>query len=314
MAPSRDRILITGARGFIGAALAIDRVEAGHEVHLLLRPGGDAWRLRQIEGRYYRHDADLRDSAAVRRAVAASRPDVIFHAAAHGTSPGPHDRGEILASNVLGTSNLLDALAGHDYRALVNVGSSSEYGHKDGPMAETDQLDPRTDYAVGKAAGSLLCQAEAWKGRPVCTVRIFSAYGPLEEPSRLASYVMGCCRRGESPRVTSGGQPRDWIYIDDVIALLCRAAECSGVRGNILHAGSGLTQTVRDMVEEILAVATGGRLRADYGAAPRRPDEPAVWIADTTATRAMTGWMPRFDLQAGVARMWNAYATARSAA
>jgi nucleoside-diphosphate-sugar epimerase len=314
MVPRRDRILITGARGFIGAALAANRVDAGHEVHLLFRPGGDPWRLKQIERRYQRHDADLRDAPAVRRAVDAIRPDVIFHAAAQGTSYGKDDRAEILASNVLGTFHLLDALAGQDYRALVNVGSSSEYGHKNGPMLEADRLEPRNEYAVGKAAGSLLCQAEALKGRPVCTVRVFSAYGPLEEPSRLASQVMASCLRGESPRVTAGSQPRDWIFIDDVVSLLCAVAECPEARGRILHAGSGRIQTVRDMVEAVLAVATGGRVRAEFGAETRRPDEPAIWVADTMATRAITGWEPTIDLRAGVARMWSWYSAARTAA
>src|SRR6185369_13852463 len=102
--------------------------------------------------------------------------------------------------------------------------------------------------------------------------------------------------RGECPRVTSGDQPRDWIFIEDVVSLLCRAAECPEARGRILHAGSGRIQTVRDMVEEILAVS-GLRLRAEYGANTRRPDEPTIWVADTTATRAITGWEPKTDLR-----------------
>ena len=51
------------------------------------------------------------------------------------------------------------------------------------------------------------------------TVRIFSAYGPWEDPSRLVPYVMGCCLRGEAPRVTAGSQPRDCIHVDDVVDL-----------------------------------------------------------------------------------------------
>src|SRR5262249_2876460 len=148
----------------------------------------------------------------------------------------------------------LDALDGHDYRALVQAGSSSEYGHKDGPMRETDRPEPRTDYAVSKAAATLLCQAEAHKGRPVATVRVFSAYGPWEDPSRLVPYVMGCCLGGERPRVTGGGQPRDFVYVADVVALLKLAAVYPAARGQVLHAGSGRQQSVRDMVETILAV------------------------------------------------------------
>ena len=117
-----------------------------------------------------------------------------------------------VATNLIGTANLLDALAGRDYRALVNVGSSSEYGHKDRPMTPADVPEPRSDYGVTKAAATLLCQAEAFRGAPVCTVRVFSAYGPLEDPTRLASHVLACLARGEAPRVTAGHQPRDWVW------------------------------------------------------------------------------------------------------
>jgi nucleoside-diphosphate-sugar epimerase len=297
----RERVLITGGSGFIGAGLAHDLVAEGHDVHLLLRPGSKTWRLADLAGRYTPHAADLRDAAAVRRAVAACRPDVVYHLATHGAYPAQRDRPSVLATNLLGTANLLDALDGRDYRALVHAGSSSEYGHKDGPMREDDRPEPRTDYAVAKAAATLLCQAEAYKGRPVTTVRVFSAYGPWEEPTRLVPYVIGCCLSGETPRVTAGGQPRDFIYVGDVIELLKAAARQPRAAGRVLHAGTGWQHTVRDMIEAIVA-ACGGRVRPDYGAEPPRPGEPRRWVASIEHTTALTGWRPRHDLAAGVER------------
>jgi dolichol-phosphate mannosyltransferase len=138
----------------------------------------------------------------------------------------------------------------------------------------------------------------------VTTVRIFSAYGPWEEPGRLVPYVLGCCLRGDSPRVTAGWQPRDFIYIDDVLALLELAADCPQARGQILHAGTGRQHRVRDMVETILRVASGGRVAAQFGAERARPDEPASWVASIDRTTALTGWRPRFDLLAGVEHTW----------
>jgi nucleoside-diphosphate-sugar epimerase len=307
MAEGRQRVLITGASGFVGACLARALIDAGDDVHLVLRAEAKRWRLAGLEGRFTAHAADLRDAAALRAAVTACRPDVIYHLAAHGAYPFQTDRATILATNLLGTANLLDALDGHDYQSLVNAGSSSEYGHKDGPMREEDLLEPRTDYAVTKAAATLLCQAEAHKGRPVTTVRIFSAYGPWEEPTRLVPYVMGCCCRGESPQVTAGWQPRDFIYVGDVVALLRQAAACPGARGQILHAGTGRQQTVRDMIETLVAVCGQGRVSAHYGTEVVRPGEPRHWVASIERTTALTGWRPRYDLRAGVAAMWEWY-------
>lgn len=302
--PAREHILVTGGGGFLGAPLVRALLTEGHDVHLVLRAGSNTWRLNDVLHRCTVHRADLRDAAAVGRAVAAARPDVVYHLAAHGAYPFQRDGAAILATNLLGTANLLEALRPRDYRVFVNAGSSSEYGHKDGPMRPEDRPEPRSDYAVGKAAATLLCQAEAQRGRPVLTVRVFSAYGPWEEPTRLVPYVMGCCLRGESPRVTAGRQPRDFIYLDDVLALLRRAAELPELRGQVLHAGSGQRQTVRDMIETIVVVCGGGRVTPTFGAEPTRPDEPTSWVASLDTTTALTGWTPRHDLRAGVERTW----------
>src|SRR5204863_2511963 len=139
--------------------------------------------------------------------------------------------------NLLGTVNLLYALSGHSYRAVVHAASSSVYGHKSGPMCETDRLDPRDDYGGAKAAASLLVLAEGYKNRTVSVVRIFSAYGPWEDPTRIASSVMDHCLRGVRPQVGPGTQPRDFVYVDDVVRLLRLAAAEPHARGQVLHAG-----------------------------------------------------------------------------
>lgn len=304
---SKQRILITGASGFIGASLARELIAAGDEVHVLLRREASRWRLAGLDGQYALHPADLRELADVRRAVDACRPDVIYHLAAHGTLAGEHHRAEVFDSNVSGTCNLLEALTRYDYRMLVHAGSSSEYGHKSGPMRELDRLEPRSDYAVSKAAATLLVQAESYKGRPVTTVRIFSAYGPWEAPTRLVPYVMECCLRGERPQVTDGWQPRDFIHVDDCVALLQRAAKTAAAAGQILHAGTGRRQTVRGMVELALQVCTGGYLTAEFGAEPARRDEPREWVADIARTTSLTGWRPRITPEQGLKSTWEWY-------
>lgn len=297
----RERVFITGGSGFVGANLARAEVEAGNEVHLLLRPESRKWRLAGLEGRYELHPGDLRDAESLRRAVGAAKPDVIYHLAVHGAYPSQRDRKEILTTNLIGTINLLESLAGREFRALVNAGSSSEYGRKDRPMCEADVLEPRTDYGVTKAAATLLCQAEAFKGMPVCTVRIFSAFGPWEEPSRLVPYVLDCCMRSVPAQVKAGSQPRDFMYVDDVVDLIRTAAYRPECRGRILHAGRGVQSSTREMVETIHEVCGGPR--PQYADDPPRPDDPLHWVADTTLTRTLTGWTPRYTIRDGIQRM-----------
>jgi nucleoside-diphosphate-sugar epimerase len=309
-----DRVFITGGSGFLGSCLARRLIDAGRDVHLLLRPGTELWRLADLEGRFTPYWADLRNAEAVKKAVSTCKPTVTYHLATHGAMGSQSDHEGILGTNVLGTANLLDALRPHDYQTLVHVGSSSEYGHKAAPIREDDLLKPRSDYAVAKAAATLLCQAEAYQGRPVTIVRVFSAYGPWEAPARIASYVMSCCRGGVPPKVTTGIQPRDFIYVDDVIDLIDLAAHLPEARGQILHAGTGRPCCVRDMVETIMSVCHSsmdplaprpGETRAEYGGEAMRPDEPASWTANIEHTQAITGWSPCYTLRKGIEDMWS---------
>src|SRR5688500_1896296 len=134
MAATRERVLITGAGGFLGACLTHDLAAADNDVHLLLRPTSDPWRLAGVLDRCNIHRADLLDEAALYRIVAACRPEVVYHLAGYGVAPGERDRPTLLATNVYGLGNLLSALAGHDYRALVCAGTCWEYGQSDRPL------------------------------------------------------------------------------------------------------------------------------------------------------------------------------------
>ncbi len=161
----------------------------------------------------------------------------------------------------------------------------------------------RSHYAVAKAAGPLLCQAEARRGRPVVVVRIFGAYGPGEAPHRLVPHVMACCLHGQAAHLSLGLQRRDWVFLDDVIALLQVAAHAPNLAGQVLHAATGCEHSVREVVEMIREVS-GRAVQVVHGAAPARPDEPDRYLADIRRTQALTGWRPGFDLRAGIARTW----------
>ena len=89
---SPERVLITGASGFVGANLARAELLAGKEVHLVVRAQSNLERLRDVHGRCEIHQADLRDTVALQRAVDRCRPDVVYHAAAQGTFYNQPDR------------------------------------------------------------------------------------------------------------------------------------------------------------------------------------------------------------------------------
>ena len=143
-------------------------------------------------------------------------------------------------------------------------------------------------------------------GLPVVITRGSNTYGPNQYPEKLIPLFTTNLLDGEPvPVYGDGRQARDFIYVEDVIALLRAATRTPEVHGRILHAGTGRPQTVRDMVEAVVAICGGGRVRVEYGAEPPRANEPAVWMAGIEETIARTGWRPHHDLTSGIRSMWD---------
>src|SRR4051794_38974129 len=115
-----DRGLITGGAGFIGSCLARELIREGQEVHFMLRPQTNHWRLVDLKGQFKTHTLDLLDREAVLKGVTASRPDVIYHLATHGHRPEHSDRSTVLAANLMATAHLLDAFQTIGCRRMVH--------------------------------------------------------------------------------------------------------------------------------------------------------------------------------------------------
>src|SRR6266540_3462437 len=121
-----ERILVTGATGFVGACLTRRLVAARYETHVIARAESQWWRLDDLRTRLRVHIADLCDAHTVEQIVAAIQPTVIYHLATYGAYPPEVGVHQIMTTNVLGTLNLLRACRDVSYRAFVNTGSSSE--------------------------------------------------------------------------------------------------------------------------------------------------------------------------------------------
>src|SRR5687768_6893501 len=152
------RVLITGAAGFIGANLARRMIRDGHQTHLVVSPRGTPWRLEELRGQALLHRLDLTDGERVRQTVEAVRPDWVFHLAAHGAYSWQTDTQAIFQTNLMGTIHLVEACQAVGIEAMVNTGSSSEYGWKDHAPAEDEWLEPNSSYAVSKAAATQYCR------------------------------------------------------------------------------------------------------------------------------------------------------------
>jgi dolichol-phosphate mannosyltransferase len=227
----------------------------------------------------------------------------VFHLAAHGAYSWQADLEQMIETNIGGTVNLVRAFLASGGEAFVNSGSSSEYGYKRWAPPETEWLEPNSHYAVTKAAATLFCRYEAQdSGLRVVTLRLYSAYGPYEDPRRLIPSLVTRGLRGELPPLVNPDVARDFVYTDDVCdAFLLAASHPTCPPDAVYNVGSGVQTSLRELINVARRVLPF-EAEPEWGTMEERHWDTTVWVADNRRIRADLGWQPRVDLEAGLRR------------
>jgi UDP-glucose 4-epimerase len=283
-------VLVTGATGFIGAHLCRKLSASGATLHAVSR------QLHHSNKEHLRWwQTDLSDATAVRGMFKTVKPQFVFHLASYVS--GARDLKVVLPTfcdNLASTVHLLTAAAEVGCRRIVLASSSEE------PLVFNDDTFPCSPYAAAKWASSIY-------GRmfyrlfqtPVVMPRIFMTYGPEQNDiQKLVPYVVCRLLRGEAPTLSSGRRLADWIYVDDVVEGLLRAAVARGVEGCSFDLGSGLLVSVRGIVEQIVEIV-GGSVEPAFNTLPDRPFEQER-AADISFLSEKLGFQPETALKQGL--------------
>jgi len=294
------KILVTGGTGFVGANLIRRLSNEGHEVHLIVRPGHNPWRIEGIREQVQLHTGELTDPEAIRGIVSRVRPEWIFHLAVYGAYSNQTDSRLMVNTNLLGTINLVEACVDEGFEAFVNAGSSSEYGFKDHPAPETDRVDPNSHYAVSKVAATLYCRhMSISRDIHLTTLRLSSVYGPYEEPTRLIPTLIIKGLDHELPPLVEPNIARDLIHVDDVVDAFLRVASARQVeRGAVYNVGTGRQRTLRDIVDvarKTLPIET----KPQWGAMPNRQWDTRTWVLDNRKISRDLQWHPAYTFEQG---------------
>ena len=291
------RVLLTGATGFVGGYLVKRLLKERHEVHVLVRPTTDLALFGNDLDRIVSHRHHGTTEGMV-ELVRNAQPDAVMHLAS--LFLGEHQStnvDDLIASNVLLSTQLAEAMAVNEVQLLINVGTSWQH-YEDG------RYNPVNLYAATKQAyRSILRYYIEAANLKVINLELFDTYGPNDQRGKLFALLDRLRTSGDTLAMSPGDQQLDPVYIDDVseafIAALKRLRsdvvqdeETYSVRSQNPIKLKDLVKTYEDVAGSILKIEWGGR--------PYRAREVmAPWSRGET----LPGWSSTITLQEGIKKI-----------
>ncbi|MDQ7773541.1 MAG: NAD(P)-dependent oxidoreductase [Elusimicrobiales bacterium] len=305
MSVKSETVLITGAAGFIGCRVAARLLEAGFRVVGLERPGCDLFRVKRLLPRIKIYRLPGEKAASVLRK---EKIDGVIHLATYYRKRhAPADVGPMMRTNVEMPALLLEAAVAAGVKWFINTGTFFECElPRRGPLKETAPIAPWNLYASTKTAFDGILKTYAASGAmKAMTIRLFSPYGPDDNPDKVIPYLVNSLLKGSPVKLSGPGQKLSFIYVDDIAAAYVRAAKTAGRlrRHETVNVGAARSHDVREVIAALEAVS-GAKLDASYPPAAR-PAPPVV--ADLRKARSLLGWRPRWDIRKGLKSTFEHY-------
>jgi len=310
---SGKKVLITGGLGFIGSNLAIRLVGEGASVAVadakIEGYGANEANLAEVRGHVEVHLSDVRDESAMAELV--TGVDVVFHLAAqvsHVMSlSNPYPDIDI---NIKGTAALLEACRKRNPSAtLIRSGTRGQYGPAVKlPVAEDAPSDPRGLYEISQLSAEMVCRAynRIHKMR-IVPLRLTNVYGPRAQMRHsqfgVVNWFVRLALDGRPiPIFGSGRLVRDFLYVDDCVEALVRAAEEPAASGEILNVGHDRASTFLEVAEILRELVPGTTIEFTDFSPERKAQEPGDFLSDITKIRRILSWEPVVGLREGLSR------------
>ena len=304
-----QRVLVTGADGFIGSHLTEALVGEQADVRALClynSQGSHGWLEQsppdireQIDVRL----GDIRDGRFVENSC--RDIEIVFHLAALVAIPYSYQAPEsFVDTNVRGTLNVLEAVRRTGVQRLVHTSTSEVYGTPDQlPIDESHPLKGQSPYSASKIAADKLCEAFYCSfGMPVVTLRPFNTYGPRQSQRAVIPTILAQLLHGRK-RVELGSltPKRDLTFISDTVSGFLAAASADDIEGRTIQLGTGRAESIAEVFRAACRVC-GVKAEAVSTAARVRPERSEVMVlqSDPSLAAELLGWKGQVSLESGL--------------
>ncbi len=288
------RVLLTGATGFVGRTVTKRLKNDGHDICVLIR------NVHKVNTLF--PDGGLLiipiDNSDWMRKVEEYNPDIVIHLAAYFTGKEDADSiKQLIDSNLLFTTELLNAVSKTTCRSFISTGTFTEYFRGNG------ELHPNNLYSATKSAERpILSYYQKRCGWKWFNIIVYSPYGRRNDSKKVIDYLIDAIGSKNPVPFSDGLQQLDFIHVDDMADFYsCLLNSIDSLPSQQeFHLGTGTPHSIKD-VATILEEVFNVKVNADWGARSRNVYDTVYACAPISANIEMLGWQPKISLKDGLA-------------
>jgi dTDP-glucose 4,6-dehydratase len=302
------KVNVTGASGFIGSHLVEKLVDLGAEVSCFLR-----YNSRNSLGNLAYLSKDKLDSIKIVRGDLKNNEimhhflkgsEVVMHLGAMISIPYSYENPqEVIATNVIGTMNVLNAARYSDIERIIITSTSEVYGTAQYvPIDEKHPLNGRSPYAASKIGADMIALSYHLSyDLPVSIIRPFNTYGPRQSARAVIPTIIAQAITDDVIRLGDVSTTRDFTFVGDTVDGFIKIAESDASVGEVINIGSGDEITIKNIVT-IVGKILGKDLNIVEDRKRKRPPKSEVMmlIASNSRARELIGWRPKYAFEVGL--------------
>ena len=304
-----NKILVSGAAGFIGSHLVELLIKAGYNVKAFVRYNSkNNWGW--LENSKYKNDieffqGDIRDFDAVNSALHGCNS--VFHLAALIGIPYSYISPlAYIRTNIEGTYNVLESSKQNNIENIIVTSTSETYGSAQyTPMDENHPLVGQSPYSSTKISSDTLALSyhKSFK-LPVKVVRPFNTYGPRQSARAIIPTVISQILNNEKTIELGSLKPkRDFTFVKDTVSGFFEISKKRSLEGTVTNIGMNSEVTMGDLVKKIShLMGKKINIKSDQDRVRPKSSEVDRLICDNTKIKSVTNWEPQYSLEEGLSK------------
>lgn len=305
--PTKKKVLVTGAGGFIGSHLTEKLSVLGYQVKAFIHYNSrNSWGW--LENSRCKDSieiiaGDIRDADIVRHAM--RNVEIVFHLAALiGIPYSYHSPEAYVDTNIKGTLNIIQAARDFCVKKVVITSTSEVYGTAQFvPITEYHPVNPQSPYAATKSAADFLSLSFYRSfDLPVTIVRPFNTYGPRQSARAVIPTIITQMLYSKKKIKLGALTPmRDLTYMEDTVDGFIRAGECLESIGEVINLGSNSEISIGDLAR-LISKYLNYDICINSNQARKRPVKSEVkqLMADNNKAKLILNWIPKYTLEKGL--------------